>query len=1104
MDSNPVTLFVGGHSDVPSEKQLIARLRADLERADGNVTLYTNFFTPRPNERQIDLIVDLPWRTAHVEIKGLDQDLPLFGGPNGKWRRGLPDGSEREEGNYGRQVLDGTYAITDTMRAFARKGHVADADDFRKTVDGILCLWPGIPPRSETKVPRFVTVVGYDDLLARLLEPGPKVPWSDGDWAEWVRRLGLYQPEADAPEEAERRASLGQVADYRARARVAFATALPPFVDLKLRTGGDNAVRVGDLDQLVGTGSAVVIDGQSGTGKTRAAQHLALRHCDQGRLIVWARCSEYEQGRFGDLLNRSAAPYSAARRSDLMRAAAAAGAGVTVILDALDGCPEDLRGELIQQLNAFRLRCPVAVVITTNVESPDLELLAPMIASTELPSEEARQQILLAHGSRRPELISAAFTTPYELGIAAACEMNLDSGAGVAELHDAYVRRFAPTEQVRAGLRRVATLLHKQLRSSIDQFATTRLLLGAAGGNLSTKQIDEVLDCKLLVVERHRVRFRHDLLAQFLAAEALVHEAADGTALGLALAAPANHHLVGDALGIEQDPRRRWDAIVQLGDASAITAAVHGGYGNDCRQRALDSIRTVLRRAKDLTRPDLATFEPHNLHSSRWIHSHTWTHAEIVILSAAGSALADGLLADEIIPLLDATDAMCHQVIAAAPAELEAPRSTVFAATYGQGGARDEHALPATVVAFACEIQSMTTRFRDPPKSAAVHLSVGASDTSYGRLYAATMLIDPRCPGEQAEFASLLERCWNSSAYHLQLEALQRAQYFWDSAEPARSRIVQVLESISPNHWALSSLIVEALAAFGEIHTEASVDTIHDDIRRVIAQSDEQDACELANSILARRYDPEEIVGPYTEAIETLTRPERARLTLMAIQATQFSLFLADDLTDLAALVPTGDTGVDAAITKELRCRAGVRAADNVMPTEGVAASLAATISWAVVDPEDLPFLEPGAGVKAEAWHQVMALVAGVVGHVCRDARAVWAYLQDQPAETVRALAEIEAAERSRPWRAGVPIMRQLIAAWPDEFKRIATWAVANPPEAEPDEAWLSVQPFAIRALGDVGDHEAVELLEPYSLDSELGPLAVDAIRRIHGRLGAW
>ena len=70
----------------------------------------------------------------------------------------------------------------------------------------------------------------------------------------------------------------------------------------------------------------------------------------------------------------------------------------------------------------------------------------------------------------------------------------------------------------RAGLRSLAGRMHSELRTSLPQHQATLILSSPAQG-LDPRQFDKVLTCDLLAIDGHRVRFRHELIGQFLAAE---------------------------------------------------------------------------------------------------------------------------------------------------------------------------------------------------------------------------------------------------------------------------------------------------------------------------------------------------------------------------------------------------------------------------------------------------------------------------------------------------------------------------------------------------------------------------------------------------------
>jgi hypothetical protein len=250
------------------------------------------------------------------------------------------------------------------------------------------------------------------------------------------------------------------------------------------------------------------------------------------------------------------------------------------------------------------------------------------------------------------------------------------------------------------------------------------------------------------------------------------------------------------------------------------------------------------------------------------------------------------------------------------------------------------------------------------------------------------------------------------------------------------------VNGLRTRHWALQSTIVEVLAAFGAIEPAVTVKDIHEQIRTTIANADDPGSWAEASSILSCRYEPEEIVGPYTEAIGTLTDTERARLLLMAVRSTgTFAMFRSSDLGELADLVPTGDADLDDAIKNEFGRRAGVPPRDDVMPTELIDEAVGAVIGWSRFD-NQLPPLPAGATPETLVWHDVMSLVVLLQRDDSpTDPTEIWHRLRTQPAEAVRALAMIDVADRRRPWDPDdLTVIPRLLRMWPDDINVILTW----------------------------------------------------------------
>lgn len=1110
MNDTNIKLFLGDPITDPSERRLISRLQRDLERFGVHATVYANFFPAARKPRQVDLLVRIPTRTAHVEVKGLNAEYPVRGRANGPWVQLLPDGTERPLGtNCGRQALDGTYAIGDAMRSIARTGAVTGPEDeFKRHIDSIVGMWETIPDGSDIEAPPHVTVLGYSDLLERLLTPGPVVPWTDHEWDAFARHLNVFQPERDSPAERRRRNSLDIITDYRLRARSSFTGGLDSLIDLPTIDRVSSEVSADDIDRRVAAGGVVAIVGPSGYGKSFVAQHLAARHCDSGRLVMWIRAGEYEQGRFKDLVARAMAPFSAHRWSTLVGTAPEAGVGITIMLDGLNECPQTLRAELLQQLNAFTLRHPAGILVTSTTLDGLSDTLGGTVLRAVEPNEKARLAILAAHGAKRPARISDQFRSPYELAIAAECESELDPNASVTELHAAYIRRFAPTEQLRTGLRALAAHLHAKLRTSLPLLGANAILSSMTTA-LSASQVDAVLDCPLLAIDRHRVRFRHDLIGQFLAAEDLVRSASSGHDLGRLLGSPANAVLAETALGIDTDAYRVCGALKELADPRLISPALIDAYGPEVAQMVVEDIRDLLKTGTASTTADKVRFQGVGIWDGRWVTDRPWTKTEQALLTSAGHGLTKGLFVEEVCELIDQTDDLClHQARWLKAHGTESPVSTVLAATLNQASPKDGHGLAACYVATAFERASMMTTFGSDRRrhGLASRFAAAQRDHSWGRLYLAVLSVDSRDRLDQALFASLLRRAWDAGGYHLQLQAIHAAEYFGGSEEPHRTDILQTVKSLKSNNWALQSCFVEVLARFGEIDSGTTPEDLRIGIRRVISHPDDIEYCRTANSIVSNQFEDEDIVGPYCAAIEGLTPHEKLRLLTMAARGSDPAISMCLDWTldQLWDLIPSGDGNLDAAAKAVFGMFIDGPPADAVMPTEAVNACLAAIRGWAKFEPA-LPPEVVDLTSEQRNWRLVACLLLGYErDDVVEDPEDTWRALLLEPGETILTLASLEGAAMRSPWEPQRHVLGRLVEEYTEPLRQLFEWALEHPAEVPtyPVRRRGGADNFVIRILGSVGDEATVERLRVHRLDPHAGGAAVDAIRRIHQRVG--
>ncbi len=1125
MDNTEIKLFVGDPVTDPTEQRLIKRLRLDLERHGARGVLYANFFPRAKQPRQIDLLIRIENHTAHVEIKGYRADYPIRGRQNGPWIQIRPDGEERELGtNCGMQARNGTFAISDAMRSLARDKRVNSPDDaFFRHIDTIVGMWETVPEGSDIELPPHVHVMEYDELLTRLLAPGPVVPWSNEDWDVFARFNSLYQPNDVSESEQFRSGSLAMIDDYRLYARQNLSDRLGPFVELGAEdSGGGGYLTAYDVGRLVAVGGSVAIVGPSGCGKSYLAKHLAVSHCDAGRLVVWTEASDYKKGEFQNWLARSMGPFSAERWRSLIGAAEEAGAAITVVVDGLNECPDAERAELLLRLRAFVLQHPAGVLVTSTEEEELMGTLGAKVVRPCEPDEEARNAILDSRGARNPGRISSQFRTPHDLAIAAECENELHENASVAELHDAFIRWHVPTETLRSGLRVLACRLHAKLRTSMSQLEAATTL--ASEGLMSDAQlVDDVLGSSLLKIDRHRVRFRHDLLAQHLAAEDLVRSSDSGRSLAARLSAPANRPLAKPAMGIAGDSDRIWEALCDLCDPALFSSAIAGEMGTETRLKALDGIRDVLQAGIAATAAANITFE--GIHTGtlegvengmgRWVTNRRWTELERVLLDAAGIAIFRGLFVDDVCELLDRTDRLCSSRARSLKADgIVNPVSAVVAATYGLNYQNDDRSLAATLVARAFRNATMMAGPYSGRNSdgLASRFAEGAGDGSWGRYFFAVVSINPTDSADRGLFAWLLRRAWDASGYHLRLEALSKAQdlaAFCSADDPHHAEVIEVLESLKPSNLFLQSSLVEALARFGEIKNLTTPEELQDEILAVITNSDNAESCRDAGRIVSFQFEEPDIVGPYYEAVQGLVPQQKTQLFAMAVAGTDpaISVHLAWTLDQLATLVPTGDAEIDDA-AKEVFAEF-FDAKKGVMPQDVSGACLAAIRGWAKLE-SALPPEPRDLSTAQRNWRLVASLLfRNERGDAKVDTETTWSALLAEPSQTAATLAQIKHADIRSMWDEEAQdfiqrrYLERLAEDYPERMRHLFERALKSQVEDpfRPEKQANDAANLAIRTLGIIGDEATAALLRVYILDPETGHAAVEAIRQINDRV---
>jgi hypothetical protein len=1098
--SRPVQVFVGNPIDEPSEQAFLARLRRDLEERANVARICANFVAGR-HHRQIDFLIVAEKRTVHCELKTFR--APVIGGPNGRWREILPDGNERDldAQNPYRQAQEGTYAVSDDMRALAtREPAMADPErkQFYKRIDTVICVYPSVATGSAFEPYAHVTITGYAELLTRLANDGPRVPWNEEQWDTFIRDRSLFQPDEDLAPAADKQL----LDDYTRRFRHTIESGLHAYVSIM---GESDAAAPTYLTpaSVVLDGQPTVLTGPSGAGKTHLARHCALESTCRGEVAVWVRASEYRQGELNVLLARSVAPFTTASALNLLRAARQHGRPVTVIVDGVNECTPSLRVRLLEQLSALHLREPIRLLLTSQEK---VELPEPLAGREVrfLPLDaDGRHGILDSYGGGAAENYADPFSTPFEVAIVAQCAAELSGAPTRADILDAYLRRRCPSAVVRVGLRKLATMLDTQLASTVPTPVFVQLL---ERDGTAPEKLDQIISAPVLAVQSGYVSFVHEQFGRFLAAEGLVLAAVSGEALGQSLTEAQHQDLRAYALELERDPDRLGAAIVALADARCNADALRGDLGALARNLVLAEVTSTLEEAARGTNDERATFVPGSesggVFSDHWETDRPLSQSQRALLAAAGECCDMPELEKSIALLLDRTDDLCLSSLETIDrSEVRNPITRLVGATYGLPWLHLNDCLPASVMVNACRHRRMHSPRRAPAPSALVReLVTNAGPKSWGRLYLACTLYGSgsTTSADWPEASELLSSAWDAGGYHLRLAALEMAENCSSLLNPVqRERMVEVLTQLESQHIFLSTALVDALAAYGQIESGRTLDDISAEIELAL-RADFPEADRLARGIVTKQFEDEAIVGPYFEAVDALAVDDRVRLLVMAAAGSDPGDWLTDWI--IAELLKAGDP-TDPAFQRTMRRFARPPAKDAVSHQDAVAAFVAAIQGCARFSPE--PPTADAESAPTQAWECVGQLIFDLAGGAGANDRTerCWERLTGElRAAAIDVFYELESADRRRVTEDETAYAR-LLDGHRDNLRALLEWGLVNG-ESLTSHFSFAFRPerdqYIVRTLGTVGDDATAAVLRSYIHDDELGPAAVASIRQIN------
>ena len=1099
-------MFVGAEIDVPSEREFLQRLRRDMEQHSEEAVVLANFLAgPRGRQRQIDALVATKRAACVVELKSYTS--PVEGGVNGPWVRFGRDGDVRSLGsNPYRQALECKFAVSDELGCRARTipdgMRLSDGQKHYKFMEGVLCFFPDIPEGSRVPAGDYkVRVIGYGDLITILTDPSTTARWPLPGWLGFAKHLNLNElrlddsagPHGEESAEFEVDTYLQRFTDYL---QLSLQDIVPTRVTVESVSLQTDALQSRILDG----DEHFLLVGRSGCGKTHFLRHLALaaRGSPKLPIIVDAR---YFDGRLDDLLDRGVAHGHSGSASDLLDQRPA-GSRLLLAVDAINECPPQHRDALLRGLQALAIRKSVQFVLSDHEHRGLPQEISGAIAEFAELGDTEKASLVQQYGGGIEALGFPVLDTPYELALACECAGDLGESVTRSTLLNAFVRRRLGALTDAPGafgvLVEMARRMSDRLCASLDVAEFYRLAERAdrrAEGDRDTP--GALLGSDLIELDRGQCSFRHELLQRFFESEALLIQCDDSDELAKLLASARHAHLASLVVSSQPSVRHVADLLRRLQRPDLVEQAVLGDLGTTACTAANEILSRFLERLRrDILRGHLElNFSCQDRGSA---DQSPMEATDQMIATAAGRLAVRGEYLQELEPVLVAFD---RTWIRSATGDSDALSSAFASVCYfGQGPlgtllepVRNEHCFDELPGDTERELISWLDR----------------EDLGPARLFVVASLLQRRGNSLRARLPDLIERCWASSVYHIQLAALDTAQSCRGGmADEERAKTVELLGSLDcEGNLALSTMLVETLSAYDALDAPQTASETTREIERILA-ADESDstAQQLAYGAISKIFE-DVFQGLYWDAIEQLRSERRLKLFRMAAAGALdgFGFHLSYILQDLVERE-------DVLAVTVFESYAKTPALDQPLGLQAPEAWM-----WALVGlgqtRGDPPRLPRPARATERAWQ-----ILGEIFFWChkrgmareewrskceplwRELRSSYSAAAVEPLMLIEQNCRNSVGSRSAGFR-----LKSLLELFPKEACETLESAVAcvhgicsgvHPLRAN------DCKRFAVAKLGSLGGEEAARLLTGLVNDQMLGDVAVQAIRdiRLKGR----
>lgn len=945
-----VDLFLGAPLQEPSEIQFLNTLCTHLGERKAQAIIFANFYTGR-FKQQVDFLVITSNCACVVELK--NYNVPVFGEINGPWELRNTDGTlieELSERNPYHQAREAKYAISDEMHWLSRDHpELPTPPENRKffsMMESVVCIFPDIPSGSQVTLGDYKThIKGYSKFLEFLFSSMNSPRWTKDDWLIFAMKLGLRQEGFSEAAHPEKRVALDSTEAYIKRFLDFYGRNLPELAVTEMTMEG-KPCNLDSLLPLLHSQKNFQLIGPSGSGKTHLIKHLSVQSISAGYAPVFVP-AKYFLGKLSELLNRTVAHLHPGNAGQLLKSLASSGRRPFLIIDGVNESPIRQFGPLIETLQAFALRQKFSVIITSRSEL-DLpaEISGPIIYLNYLTKEEKLKvaSVYLTEPESIIEVMFDALRTPFEVFLAVQSAREAGKHITKYELFNSYSRRCLELgEDSSLAFRilvKVAQIMAERFSNAV-LLSEFKRIAEAVTESVRAKPdaIATALESGLIEVQHGNLSFSHEMIQRFFEAEAILL----GDACTEEMSKPRNYHLADFVLGAQADTESAKKLVRLNAFQNLLSEGFEGHFGKYVIEAIHSDIAQLFEKAKIELKEIDFIFTPQkgpfgtNL---ELVGGMKWTSYESALMGTIGRAFMKGFLIDPVLRLVQETERMCFKLLDSKgfPDQMRIRlRNDLFPLLYVWQSEKS----PSVSKIFS-GISTSKIWFEQGENSELARLTESAfmnlEKQPLGVLYLLCEII------KRSERSSVipqlprfLRHCWNTGIYHLRLEALSAIQMVNRQVNGRlRTEIAETVKALDwENNVGLSTEILETLTYYDAIEMGITVEDASEEIHRLLYPTPESEKEIRELQSLSKEWndihkpefgekihekEPDEVQnqfvytaymkifedvfqGVYNEAIERLEKDELRRfLTMAALGAPSDALFVGTILNRLLEL----------------------------------------------------------------------------------------------------------------------------------------------------------------------------------------------------------